>query len=273
MSFLVNEEKVVCHFYNTTQLILCNGSGYGKLVELFLKPFFQARVNNCSQNIAEYNELALSTLGSKGVRRSSIKIPTRSISLWSNKCDYVKKSHTALMKHKKSDHLVLRTSPCSTLVLPEHQSTRNNSVSEPILPENITLTESLEDNEGRSGLAFNCLMCEWKTNSKKMMGKHLTSNHDNSPVTYVCKVCSHSFDDADDHNEHLKLHDSSKVHVITQTKVLLSESIDKITDSNRHIFEDANTNSTDALTNVNDNSNRHFEEVNTNPTDVFAKPP
>ena len=38
--FFVDREKSVCHFYNTTQLILVNGHGYAKLIEIFLKPFF-----------------------------------------------------------------------------------------------------------------------------------------------------------------------------------------------------------------------------------------
>ena len=38
--FFANRDKVVCHFYNTTQLIMCNGHGYANLIEIFLKPFF-----------------------------------------------------------------------------------------------------------------------------------------------------------------------------------------------------------------------------------------
>ena len=42
--FYANGGKVVCHFYNTTQLILVNGHGYANLVNTFLKPFFESKV-------------------------------------------------------------------------------------------------------------------------------------------------------------------------------------------------------------------------------------
>ena len=37
--FYVNRDKVVCHLYNTTQLILVNGHGYANFIEIFLKPY------------------------------------------------------------------------------------------------------------------------------------------------------------------------------------------------------------------------------------------
>ena len=40
--FYVNTYKIVCHFYNTTQLILVNGNGYKKFINIFLNPFFEA---------------------------------------------------------------------------------------------------------------------------------------------------------------------------------------------------------------------------------------
>ena len=42
--FFMNREKAVCHFYNTTQLILVNGHGYPRLVEEFLVPYFQSKI-------------------------------------------------------------------------------------------------------------------------------------------------------------------------------------------------------------------------------------
>ena len=35
--FLANRNKVVCHMYNTTQLILINGHGYKTFIDVFLK--------------------------------------------------------------------------------------------------------------------------------------------------------------------------------------------------------------------------------------------
>ena len=45
--FYFNDEKVVLHCYNTTQLILVNGVGYKNQVELFLRSFFQEKVIFC----------------------------------------------------------------------------------------------------------------------------------------------------------------------------------------------------------------------------------
>jgi hypothetical protein len=43
--FFLNRDKVVLHCYNTTQLILINGHGYAKLIEVFLKPKKKLKIN------------------------------------------------------------------------------------------------------------------------------------------------------------------------------------------------------------------------------------
>ena len=55
--FFVNRSKVVCHFYNTTQLILVNGNGYANFVNHFLKPFFESKIP-----IYEKKLIAITTL-------------------------------------------------------------------------------------------------------------------------------------------------------------------------------------------------------------------
>ena len=42
--FYGDRDKIVCHLYNTTQLILINGHGYKKFIDLFLKPFFVSKI-------------------------------------------------------------------------------------------------------------------------------------------------------------------------------------------------------------------------------------
>ena len=37
-------DKIVCHLYNTTQLLLVNGHGYKEFINVFLMPFFEANV-------------------------------------------------------------------------------------------------------------------------------------------------------------------------------------------------------------------------------------
>ena len=53
--FLVERDKVVCHFYNTTQKILVNGHGYKRLLEIFLIPFFGAKVEASNDEIHRLN--------------------------------------------------------------------------------------------------------------------------------------------------------------------------------------------------------------------------
>ena len=71
--FFVDRNKIVCHFYNTTQLILVNGHGYSAFVEHFLKPFFETKIPLYEEEIESYNNLVLETLGFKKVKRSDVK--------------------------------------------------------------------------------------------------------------------------------------------------------------------------------------------------------
>jgi hypothetical protein len=54
--FFVNREKAVCHFYNTTQLIMVNGHGYKKLIEDFLSPYFESKISTNLEQINQFNE-------------------------------------------------------------------------------------------------------------------------------------------------------------------------------------------------------------------------
>ena len=67
--FLANRDKITCHFYNTTQLILVNGHGYQRLIDTFLKPFFLSQMENCLEEINSYNEFVLAKLGNKTVKK------------------------------------------------------------------------------------------------------------------------------------------------------------------------------------------------------------
>ena len=134
--FFIDRDKVTCHCYNTTQRILVNGHGYARLIEVFLKPFFMSKISMNLDEIEQFNEHALDTLGSKKVKRSNVKHFGGSTSLWCTKCDYAAKSRVALVKHKKSHHVTSfdsKSSPTASLALPIHHSTRNNSISEALL--------------------------------------------------------------------------------------------------------------------------------------------
>ena len=54
--FYANRDKIVCHLYNTTQLILINGNGYQKFINLFLKPFFESMINDSLEQIETMND-------------------------------------------------------------------------------------------------------------------------------------------------------------------------------------------------------------------------
>ena len=79
--FYANSDKIVCHLYNTTQLILVNGHGYTKFIEIFLKPFFESKISLHTQEIKEYNQRALEVLGPKQVKRSTVKYKSGVLSL------------------------------------------------------------------------------------------------------------------------------------------------------------------------------------------------
>ena len=53
--FFVDREKVVFHFYNTTQLILVNGHGHRQFIDIFLKPFFTSKIESILDKILNWH--------------------------------------------------------------------------------------------------------------------------------------------------------------------------------------------------------------------------
>ena len=49
--FFINRDKVMCHFYNTTQLILVNGHGYSNLIDQFLLQYFHSKLRSTQLSI------------------------------------------------------------------------------------------------------------------------------------------------------------------------------------------------------------------------------
>ena len=113
----------MCHLYNTTQLILINGKGYRKFVELFFKPFFVSKTSECIDIIEQFNDEVTKKLGPKTVKRTDIKFK-RGPSFLCHSCDFAAKSAATLKKHKKTE---LGTSIIAAKnALEPRQSTRNN---------------------------------------------------------------------------------------------------------------------------------------------------
>jgi hypothetical protein len=70
-------DKIVCHLYNTTQLILVNGHGYQEFINVFLMPLFEAKISACTQEIQKLNDEVSQKFGAKTVKRSSVKYKRR----------------------------------------------------------------------------------------------------------------------------------------------------------------------------------------------------
>ena len=185
--FFVDRYKVVCHFYNATQLILVNGVGYAKLVDEFLQPYFKAKVETNLKNIEAYNQHALETLGVKQVKRSSVKYKGGS-TFPCSRCDFAAKTLKALGKHKTSEHSisVLGTSSSTSLALPRH-STRNNSVMEvpALMHDNLTIENVSFDEKNTNenpALKYTCIDCKYKTKVKSHMDEHVKTSHGSDEV-------------------------------------------------------------------------------------------
>ena len=73
IAFYVDKDKVMCHLYNTTQKILVNGHGYKRLIDIFLRPFFEAKVENSMKDIKRVNEEVSLKYGVKTTKTTWIK--------------------------------------------------------------------------------------------------------------------------------------------------------------------------------------------------------
>ena len=243
--FFANRDKVVLHCYNTTQLILVNGHGYAKLIEMFLKPYFESKIQMNLNEINVFNENALSSLGSKTVKRSDVKYTGGPTHLWCTRCDFAAKSRTSLQKHKKSEHAVSFNSPSSSLAIPQHHSTRNNTLTEALMQDNMTIVSIADEEETVSeALKYTCLDCNFKTKDKMHMDEHIqlvhVVNDEIEEINFVCGKCKHKFTKEDDFNDHVKVHDKppgvAETDPSTKSNVIIEDLLnDSGNDDKRHI--------------------------------------
>ena len=138
--FLFDGKKLVYHFYNTTQNILVNGHQYRKFIDFFLLPFFSSRVNSCLKEIKSHNEMILDKLGHKSVKRSTVKYKSGTPFVC-NLCDYAAKNISSLNKHKKNEHTLSFNGSLSLMLREQRQSTRNNSLLENLMLEDLSDSE------------------------------------------------------------------------------------------------------------------------------------
>ena len=97
------------------------------------------------------------------------------------------------------------------------QSTRNNSLDESVLDENLTLNESyLPEVKSKEVFKFTCVECGFATKTKSLLDDHVETHHSvdkgklEDEVRFVCVNCSHTFQKLDDFNAHTKHHSTSE---------------------------------------------------------------
>ena len=122
------KDRIVCHFYNTTQRVLINGHGYKKIVNSLLTPLFAEKIELLKEEIKKANSEITENFDSKAksVKRSTVKYNGRT-PFSCSECDHASKSLSALSKHKQMNHSMQISSSLKT-TLTYSTSTRNNSV-------------------------------------------------------------------------------------------------------------------------------------------------
>ena len=210
--FYAGRDKIVCHLYNTTQLVLVNGHGYQKFINTFLKPFFDSKVDEHAADIIQLNGEIREKLSSKTVKRSNIRYKKDTV-YSCNKCDHVTKSIGTLKKHKTSEHT---HSFNSSKQIEHKQSTRNNSIVEKIMIEDISVTDLTDDDrEHRTEqpLKYTCDQCNHITTNKENIDDHIRSIHgskDTMEVLFYCTDCGYEFEVAADYDHHIRVHETEK---------------------------------------------------------------
>ena len=225
--FLADRDKIVCHLYNTTQLILINGRGYQKFIDLFLKPFFTTKIDECIEEIEQMNNEIVKKLGARMVKRSDIKLK-KGPAFPCNECGYTSKSVAHLKKHKVLEHIGFNS---PKKVIQPRQSTRNNSMVEHLMIEDVTIENlTVEDDKvlDESCSKFTCEECGFVTKSKDNLAQHVISDHThkkNEEIKFVCTFCAHEFQDSEEYDNHIMEHiepkDTEKDFLEVENKVFL----------------------------------------------------
>ena len=208
--FFADRDKVVCHLYNTTQKILVNGHGYKKFIDLFLKPYFMSKTEEDAEDINLFNQEVIEKLGPKKVKRSDIKYK-KGTAFPCNSCDFATKSISTLKKHKSTEHAQSFNS--SKKLMEPRQSTRNNSIIERLMIEDVSVSDLTTDGVNlleENSLKYTCYECNFVTTSKNLIDDHVKSTHvpeENEEVRFICINCEHEFGEVEDYDTHVKTHE------------------------------------------------------------------
>ena len=223
--FYANRDKIVCHLYNTTQLILINGNGYQKFIDLFLKPFFESMIDKSLDEIETMNDEVATKLGQKTVKRSTIKLRRGIHNCHS--CDFAAKTSAALKRHRTTEH---PQNAHSLKLVEPRQSTRNNSViveansvstNHPVtdnllMLENITIADMTKEEENileENSLKYTCDNCNFVTVSKKNIDEHIKTKHIpevDEEIRFECAKCKQELTEAKEYDDHMKTHDKAE---------------------------------------------------------------
>ena len=187
--------------------MLVNGHGYENLIQIFLKPFFQSKIDMNLETISSYNVQALDNLGTKQVKRSTVSYKKGSSYSCKN-CQFITKSFSLLKKHRVNDHALSQN--LSNLSLPSisgKHSTRNNSITEALLQENITITDISDTNTSEKVTIEDVI----DTDDVETRNKNLAPLSNLNILVFKCKNCNNAFQTKKNLNTHNEV-----VHTINQ---------------------------------------------------------
>ena len=140
--FRVNGMKVVLHAYNSKQRFTVSGQNRVNFVNKFLDPFFSKKIEDSTSDANKFNQNVLAKLG-KTVKRGNVKFrPSTSVAC--NQCDQISKSVSQLHTHMRFNHEMTMSLNISTQSDVRH-STKNNSIAESIMGEDVSLEALLHD--------------------------------------------------------------------------------------------------------------------------------
>ena len=159
-------------------------------------------------------------------------------------CDYTAKSVLALKKHRKDEHIL--SLDISNKLSDQKQSTRNNSLVEMVMIEDLTANElTIGDTKRPKEISYKytCDTCDFVTIRKESMDEHVVKQHlnkEDEEVKYLCTECKREFDDAGEYEEHASEHASDKV--IPDLKdienlmyiAILENHVERMTQSNKN---------------------------------------
>ena len=228
------------HCYNSTQNFKVEGSIYIKFVEEFLEPLVLANIDKVKSDIVDFDKSVSVSLGvkKKPLKPKSVQQIRRNIfqkSLCCKECDITFKSASFLKNHKSLEHTQ------SSINIVKH-STRNNSFSDALLCEDLTLSqeqqhesgiiterpEILENKEIQSleyehikepeackittpedprEVKLTCYLCCFTTTSPTDLDNHASSVHE--IVELECPKCEYTAVDKDVMRVHMKKHTGS----------------------------------------------------------------